>query len=156
MIKKIKVVQAYKFSKIVDNRIYLTTRGWHDRPGKLYELRIKQNTNQNFHVDIDYEFSVTPKKLFLQRILPEAILSLFGKVKYKGYLNDVIWIDNQTLAITLRNGSGIYVYSTKNRSGNYYFIKNSIPSRFLDGSNYADRIFFVDDGNKKIIELEVN
>ena len=154
LIKEIKIIQPYKFSKRYDNSIYLTTRGWNDRPGKLYRLRITNDIGQIPDLDIDYEFSVTPQKLLLQRVLPERLLKIFGVIKYKGYLNDVQWLNKQILAITLRNGRGIYIHNTENQSGHYLYIKNSIPCRFIEGSNYDDRIFFIDDGNKEVVELE--
>ena len=159
IIQSLEIPYPYRFSPIYNNKVLLTSRGWTNRPGKVYVLEIKFFAIGGIlvpSVEILNEI-IIPQRLFtFQRKLPSLLLNLNGFEKYNGYINDVAWLDDENFIVTTRTGNAILSINLEGKIKDILRMKMFRPTRFISSRLPYERIVFLDSFQSRVFDLQSN
>ena len=141
IIKEYSVSKPYRFSPIIENVIALTTMS-----SNVVLFNIEKDNIPNIKKIINI-----PKSTHIKSFLPRRILEKIGISKYEGYLNDVAWIDRQTLAINTRTGNSIIILDINGKILEIIRAKDLVPTRFAGSRLPNDQIIFTSKSNNNQI-----
>ena len=85
MVKEFFMEQPYRFSPIQNNRFLLTTRGWVDRPGRIYMFKLQNNYNQ-IMPQMEKYIDISDSLFLRKKYLPTYILDLYSLPRYTAIL----------------------------------------------------------------------
>ncbi len=156
IIQILEVFYPYRFSPVFNNKVLLTSRGWTNRPGRVYLLSIDFSANGDElvpSVQILNEI-IIPQSLFrLQRRLPSCLLNLNGFEKYNGYINDVCWWNDENFVVTTRTGNALLMINLEGKIKDIFRMSMFRPTRFISTRLPYERIIFLDAFQARVFEL---